>query len=96
MDFIIGLPISINLKSKTYDSILVIIDQLIKIVHYELVKTTINTSSLTKIIIDMVVRHYDLPDPIISDCYSFFNSKFWFLLCYFLGIKKRLSTTFHL
>ena len=46
MDFVTGLPVSINWKGETYDSILLIIDQLIKMVHYEPVKVKIDTSDL--------------------------------------------------
>ena len=64
-------------------------------VHYELVKVIINVSRLADVIIDVIVQHYGLPDSIISDCRAIFTSKFWSLLCYFLDIKRRLSTAFH-
>ena len=64
-------------------------------VYYEPVKVTINASSLVEIIIDVVVRHHGLPNSIITNQESLFTSKFWLLLCYFLGIKQKLSTTFH-
>ncbi len=64
-------------------------------VYYELVKVTIDTLALAKVIIEAVVRYYDLPDSIVSDQDSLFTSKFWFSLCYFLGIKRKLSTAFH-
>ena len=79
----------------TYDSILVIVDRLTKMVHYEPVKITINAPGLTEVIIDVVVRHHGLPDSIVTDRGSLFTSKFWSSLCYFLGIKRRLSTAFH-
>ena len=41
------------------------------------------------------MRHYGLPNSIVTDRGSLFTSKFWSLLCYFFGIKRRLSTTFH-
>ena len=43
----------------------------------------------------MVVRHHSLLDSIISDRGAILTSKFWFSLCYFLGVKRRLSTAFH-
>ena len=64
-------------------------------VHYELVKVTINALGLAEVILDMVVQHHDLPDSIVSDRGSLFISKFWSLLCYFLDIKWKLSTAFH-
>ena len=66
-----------------------------KMVHYEPVKVTIDTPGLAKVIIDVVVRDHGLPDSIITDRGSLFISKFWSSLCYFLDIKRRLSTTFH-
>lgn len=55
---------------------LVIFDRLIKTIHYELVKVIIDTSCLTKIIINMVVRHYALLNSIVSNQDSVFISKF--------------------
>ena len=95
MDFVMSLPISTDWKENSYNSILVIIDRLMKMVHYELVKVTIDTLGLTEVIINVVMRHYGLPDLIITNRGSFFTSKFWSSLCYFLGIKRRLSTAFH-
>ena len=95
MDFVTGLPVSTNWKGETYDSILVIVDRLTKMVHYEPVKVTIDAPGLAEVIIDVVVRHHGLPDSIVSDWGSVFTSKFWSSLCYFLGIKRRLSTAFH-
>lgn len=94
IDFITGLSISINCKSETYDSILVIIDWVTKFVYYKPVKVTIDTSSLTKVILNVVVRYHIFLDSIMSDCRSIFNSKYSSLLCYFLQIKQKLSAIF--
>ncbi len=66
-----------------------------KIVYYELVKVTINAPSLAKIILDMVIRHHDLLDLIMSDRGSVFTSKFWSSLCCIFRIKQKLSTAFY-
>ncbi len=95
IDFVIGLPISANWKGDSYDSILVIIDRLTKMVHYVPVKVTIDTLGLAEVIIDIIVRHHGVPESIVTDRGSLFTSKFWSSLCYFLGIKKKLSTAFH-
>ena len=58
IDFVTSLPNLINWKGDSYDSILVIVDRLIKMVHYKPVKVSINTPDLAKIIIDIVVRYY--------------------------------------
>ncbi len=95
IDFVTGLPVSTNWKGEIYDLILVIVDRLTKMVHYKPVKVTIDTPALAKVIIEAVVRHHGLPDLIVSDRGSVFTSKFWSSLCYFLGIKQKLSTAFH-
>ena len=95
MDFVTGLPLFADWKGNSYDLILVIVDHLIKMVHYEPVKVTIDAPELAEIIINVVIRHHGLPDFIISDQGAIFTSKFWSSLCYFLGIKRRLSTAFH-
>ena len=55
IDFVIGLPISTNWKRDSYNSILVIVDQLIKMVHYKPVKVIIDTFGLVEVIINKLV-----------------------------------------
>ena len=76
IDFVTGLPILTNWKSESYDSILIIVDRLIKMVHYEQVKIMINAPGLAKVIIDVVIQHHGLPDSIITDWSSLFTLKF--------------------
>ena len=95
LDFVTGLPVSIDWKRDSYNSILVIVDQLTKMIQYKPVKITLDAPGLVKVIIDVVVRHHGLPDSIVTNRGSFFTSKFWSLLCYFLGIKQRLFIAFH-
>ena len=96
MDFVTGLLISMNWKGNSYDSILIIIDWLMKIVYYKPFKVTIDAPGLAKVIIDVIVRHHGFPDSIVTDRGLLFISKSWSLLCYFLGIKQKLSAAFHL
>ena len=67
MDFATSLPVSINWKGDSYNSILVIVDRLTKIVHYEPVKITLDASEIAKVIIDVVVRHHGLLDSIVTN-----------------------------
>lgn len=90
IDFMTGLPISTNWKSKKYDFILVIVDQLTKMVYYKLIKTTIDAPRLAKFIINMVVQYYGLLDSIISNHGSVFSPNFGSLTCYFFKIKKKI------
>ena len=95
MDFITGLLISTNWKNDSYKLILVIVDRLIKMVHYILVKVTINIPDLAEVIIDVIMHYHRVSESIMTDQGLLFISKFWTLLCYFLGIKKKLSTNFY-
>ena len=95
MDFVTGLPLSADWKKDSCNSILVIVDHLTKMVHYELVKVTIDAPGLAKVILDVVVCHHGLSDSIVTNRGLLFNSKFWSLLCYFLGIKQRLTTALY-
>ena len=66
-----------------------------RMVYYIPVKVMINIPGLAKVIINIVMRHYGVPESIVTDLDSFFISKFWFLMCYFIKIEKKLSTTHH-
>ena len=95
IDFVTGLLVLINWKKDSYNSILIIVDWLIKMIHYKPVKITLNALRLAKVIINIVIRYHGLPDSIVTNRGSLFTSKFWSWLCYFLGIKQRLATTFY-
>ncbi len=62
-----GLLISANWKGNSYDPILAIVHRLMKIADYELVKVTINILDQAKVIINMVVCHYGVPELIVTD-----------------------------
>ena len=96
MYFVTRLLISTNWKSDSYNSILVIVDKLTNMINYELVIVIINTPGLAKVILNVVVWHHGLLNSIVSDKSSLFISKFWSSFCYFLDIKRQLSTAFYL
>lgn len=66
-----------------------------KIVYYKVVKSMINDSKQAKVIINIVVKHYSLPESIINNRSSLFTSKFWSLLYSFLDIKQKLFAAFY-
>ena len=61
------LPISTNWKGNSYDSILVIVDWLTKMIHYKPVKITINALDFAEVILDVVVHHHGLLDSTVCD-----------------------------
>lgn len=64
--------------------------------YYKPVKNIIDVVGLAKIIINVVVIYYDLPESIISNRGLLLTSKFWSSPCYFFDIKWKLSTVLHL
>ena len=50
-----GLPVLTDWKRDSYDSIFVIVNRLTKMVHYKLVKVTIDDSGLAEVIINVVM-----------------------------------------
>lgn len=83
MDFVISLPISTDWKRDSYNFILVIMERLIKMMHYKPVQVTINVANLAEMIIDVVVQYHDFSDSIVSDRRIIFIFKFWSLLIAF-------------
>lgn len=72
-----------------------IIDKLIKIIYYKLAKIIIDASGLAKVIIDEIICHYKLLDLIISNYGLVFILRIYFSFCYFLKIKRKLTTPFY-
>ena len=64
-------------------------------VYYKPIKVIIDDPGLAKMIINVVVCYHGVSKCIIMDQGLLFTSKFWFSLCYFLDIKKKLFTAFH-
>ena len=61
------LSVLIDWKSESYNSILVIIDRLTKMVYYKPMKIKIDTSSLAEVIINVIIWYYGLFNSIITD-----------------------------
>ena len=70
------LLLSADWKGNNYDSILVIVNCLTKMVYYKPVKVTIDVPGLAKVIIDVVLQYHGLPDSIISNHRAVFTFKF--------------------
>ena len=58
MHFLTDLLILADWRSDNYDLILVIVNQLTKMIHCDLIKVTINILSLIKVIINMIVCYH--------------------------------------
>lgn len=65
MDFVMGLPISTDWKNERFNSILIIIDYITKIVYYKPVKVTIDRLNLIKVIINIAIYYHSIFKSII-------------------------------
>ena len=73
MDFIVGLPRT----QRGYDSIWVVVDQLTKVAHFLLVKTTYTRHQLAAFYMERIVCLHGVPKKIMSDRGTQFMSHFW-------------------
>jgi len=90
MDFIIGISRTVN----HHDYIMVMVDRLIKVAHFILVKTTYSTSKATHFFIREIVTLHGVPMKIVSNRDVKFTSKFWKELFASLGTKLAFSITY--
>jgi hypothetical protein len=91
MDLVTDLPVT----SDGYDSIIVFVDRLSKMVHLAPCRKTTTAEQFADIFLDTVVKHHGLPDQLVSDRGSIWTSKFWQTLRGALGISAAMSTAYH-
>ena len=60
------------------------------------VKDTIDTAELAELLYKEVKLRFRPPDRIVSDRDFRIMSQFWAKICYYLIIKRHMSTDFHL
>jgi hypothetical protein len=89
IDFIIDLP-----PFNYYDSILVVLDRLTKMVNFIMCTKTMTSEWTTKLFLDHVFWYHGLLEDIISDHEAQFTSKFWKWLFELLGVQMKLSLAF--
>ena len=78
-----------------YDSILVVVDQLTKIVYFIPTTEKISAEGLVRLFRDNVWKLHGLPESIISDRGLQFAAGLMKELNEILGIKSKLLMTFH-
>jgi len=89
-DFITKLPLA-----QGYDSILVVVDRLTKMVHFVPTTEKMLAEGLTRLFRDNVWKLHGLPESIISDKGPQFAAGLMRELNEILGIKSKLSTVFY-
>jgi len=96
MDFITKLPKSTDpATGDRYDSILVIVDKLIKYSHIIACKEKFIAEQLGYIILDRLIRYHGIPKGLTSDRDKLFTSNYWKTLLPMLGTRLRMSTAYH-
>ncbi|KAI1667229.1 rve domain containing protein [Pyrenophora tritici-repentis] len=93
MDYITHLPLCTD-NGRTYENILVIVDQLSKKKKFILV-VDLRVDTLVQAFVEYVWREEGYPQHIVSDRGPQFTSHFWTRLCQRLGTRPKLSTAYH-
>jgi len=95
-DFITDLPPSKDtIYKQEHDQILVICDKLTKFGYFIPWKSTNGAEILAHTFLKEIYSKHGMPETIISDRDRVFTSKFWQTFTSQLGIKTKLSTSFH-
>ena len=95
MNFVTNLFESRTWNETTYDSILVVINRLIKMTHYISITKTMIAKNFVEILIRKIIKLYDFSSSITTNRNSIFISKYHDALCYALKIKFKLFTIYH-
>ncbi|SPC65785.1 related to pol protein [Ustilago sp. UG-2017b] len=95
LDFIEGLPPSKKHDTKTYDSILVIVDRLTKYAILAPTHKTVTAKQTAVLLHGHMVRLFGYPDHMVSDRGRQFISGAWKAFVEQMGVKHSLSTAYH-
>jgi transposase InsO family protein len=91
LDFVVALP-----KTEGgYDTVLVLVDRLTKMVHLAPTTTTCTAAQTARLFFDNVVRLHGVPKNLVSDRGPQFVSKFWAALGELLDMRLKLSSAYH-
>jgi hypothetical protein len=91
LDLITDLPTT----TQGYDTIVVFVDRLSKMVHVEAATKTITGETLAELFESRVIRYHGVPHTLISDRDVRFRSEFWRRAMEIWGIKHCMSTAKH-
>ncbi len=94
MNFITDLSSS-KWKEVVYNSILVIVDHYMKIMHYLFMKKTLTVIKLAELFFKKIALKYEILNDIIINKDNLFISAFWSKICFHTKMKWWLSIVFH-
>ena len=92
MDFITGLPKNF----RKHDSIMVVVDKLIKDAHFIPIKSTYKVVNIAYIFMKEIFMLHDVPKVIVSNRESKFTGNFWKALFKGLGTQLNFNIAYHL
>ena len=95
MNFITDLSLSNTYRSTTWDSILVVVDKLIKMTHYISVWKIMSVADFIEVFIRDIIRHYDVLKVLITDRDKLFMLKQWTSFCFHMQCWQNILTAFH-
>ena len=78
-----------------YDSILIVVDHLSKLVYFIPCKEAITAEEMAQLFLSVVVAEHVMPQKLISDRNSHFLSQFWQALFGAFGVEHNASTAHH-
>ena len=90
MDFIVELP-----QSAGHDSIMVVIDSIMKHAHFVSTVTTISAAGAAHLFLNHVWKHHSLPQKFVSNRGPQFVAEFSQELYWLLGIKLAATTAYY-
>lgn len=92
MDFVTGLP---PVGPSKYDAVLTVVDRFTKRVVFIPTHKSVTAQQTADLFLSHVVRHFGVPEKIISDRDPRFVSTFWQTLLRKLGVEPAMSTAHH-
>ena len=90
MDFTSGFP-----KVEGFESILVVVDRFSKYAVFVPTPSECPTEEAARIFFGKVVKHFGMPEDIVSDRDTWFTGRFWVELFKMWGTECKFSTTNH-
>ena len=95
MNFITDLSLSSTYRSMTWDSILVVVNKLIKMTHYISVQKIMSVADFIEVFIRDIIKHYDVLKVLVTDRDKLFMLKQWTSFCFHMQCCWNISTVFH-
>ena len=90
-DVITNLPMT----ERGYDVILTFVCRLSKYAYYIPCNSTMTAEEFADIFLRIIIACHGMPKKIISDCDSWFTSKFWRALVTQMGCDHAMSSAYH-